>query len=130
MVFRFRAVAWAEAETTIVGLKMDRHVMNLDADAPTSKLVEDLTPWPAFLAQANDVEVKGAAVFGQNGRHLQRQITQESVIRTRQLVAALDNLVDASCLTETESRLHVGHSVVEAQELLLVVPRTVGRLDE
>lgn len=123
-------VSVAKPKLSIVGLGMDRDVVELHANPRFSQLLKDLPmgELQPLQPQADNVEVKSrigvVAPVGGN----QVKVGEKGVIALGKLMAAGDKVVEAAHLARPEGRLDVCHAVIEAQLDLLVVPGAVGLL--
>ena len=121
--FSLRTLSLAETKRPIVGLEVHGIVVQVDADAlPAQRVVcAPMRAVPGVL-EAHHIQVECRPVAIQDSGQPQRQASQSLVITTRESIAPIHVLIHARELAETESRVQVRQPVVEAEELLLVIP--------
>jgi len=120
-------IAFLEAHLLVIRLGMHRDVVQVDHDVFGTQGFEHLAVagLDAVELQANDIQMVGTVTVRVLPRKGERQVAQEFVVAPGNLVAALDVSVQSRHLAGPQYSLDVGHSVIEAQRHLLVIPRPV-----
>ena len=125
---RTAEISRAEPERAIIGLQMHRHVMQVHANIPSSQAHECLAVRKRrrLALEPDDVEMKCGPVSPPELPATAGAIRQRAVITQGERIAALDIACQTLELARAECCLDVGHPVVEAEQLLFVVPGAVG----
>src|SRR6185437_6287429 len=120
-------LAGREAEPAEVRLPVNRNIVDVDADVSGAHRVEEFAACQRrVFGETHDIEMPRRYACRRNFGQQQRQADERAVVAARDVVAPGDPVAEMPELRQAECRLHLGHAVVEAERLLLVIPSALA----